>query len=112
MSSQVRSTEKGPPNASDTHREEQHINLNIDDVKSLDDAIVAGYDEWAKNAPLKWKADGLFENNVPIVVTSRFGQNTRIAVTNNEEEEAHNWNTERDFSKIAYLTFALATSIE
>jgi hypothetical protein len=92
--------------------EKQPIRLNLEDVKSLDEAMVEGYEEWARNAPAKWQTDGLFRKNVPIVITSRFGQNTRIAVPENEEEEAELWDRERDFSKVSFLTFALATSIE
>jgi hypothetical protein len=100
-------------NGTHTHnRDDPKVNLNMEDVKSLDTAIVAGYDDWVKKAPANWKADGLFRDNIPIVVTSRFGQSTEIAVPGNEEEEEHNWNTERDFSKVSFLTFALATSIE
>lgn len=86
--------------------------MNIEDLKTFDKAIVDGYKQWGADAPQKWKDDGLFRSSVPIVVTSRFGQNTRIAVEGNEASEARNWDTERDFTKVAYLTFALATSIE
>lgn len=94
------------------HRVDPTIRLNLEDVRSLDQAIVGGYEEWVEKAPPKWKADGLFEHNIPIVVTSRFGQDTAIAIPDNEEEEGNSWDTERDFSKVAFLTFALATSIE
>jgi hypothetical protein len=74
--------------------------------------IVDGYETWVRNAPEHWKTDGFLQDNSPVVVTSRFGQNARIAVPGNEEEEAEAWNLERDYSRISYLTFALATSIE
>jgi hypothetical protein len=92
--------------------ENRPIRLNLEDVKSLDVAMVEGYEEWKENAPATWQTDGLFRKNVPIVITSLFGQNTRIAVPENEAEEGVMWNAERDFSKVSFLTFALATSIE
>ena len=92
--------------------ENRPIRLNLEDVKSLDLAMVEGYEELQKNAPATWQTDGLFRKNVPIVITSLFGQNTRIGVPENEVEEAATWNAERDFSKVSFLTFALATSIE
>jgi hypothetical protein len=46
------------------------------------------------------------------VVTSRFGQNIQIAGWGNEAEEAEEWQRERDFSKLAFFTFAIATSIK
>ncbi len=74
--------------------------------------IVEGYREWVEDAPESWKADGFLTKNSPIIVTSRFGQNAAIVLQGNEEEEAAMWNVERDYSKIAYLTIALATLIE
>ena len=94
------------------YRKEQSIKLNLEDVKSFDQGIISGYKQWSAGAPQKWKDDGLFRNSVPIVVTSRFGQNTQIAVKGNEAEEAESWDRERDFTKVAFLTVALATSIE
>lgn len=78
----------------------------------LDRCIVNGYDEWVDKAPNHWKADRFLSHRVPIVVTSRFGQNARIATVGNEEQEAQNWELDRDYSKIAFLTVAIATSIE
>jgi hypothetical protein len=86
--------------------------LNLEGVKELDSLIVEGYEGWVRKAPDQWKADGFLERRSPILVTSRFGQNARIAIRGNEEEEAESWNLERDYSKISYLTFALATTIE
>lgn len=63
-------------------------------------------------APEHWKIDGFLEDNSPIVVTSRFGQNARIAAPGNEAQEAESWQSERDYSKFAFLTVAIATSIQ
>lgn len=73
---------------------------------------MAGYHEWVDNAPDHWKADGFLEDKSPIVVTSRFGQNARIATPGDEDYEADGWQLERDYSKLAFLTFAIATSIK
>lgn len=81
-------------------------------MKTLDRLIVDGYEEWVNDAPEEWKADGFIVRNSPIVVTSRYGQNAAIVVPGNEQREATSWDLERKHSKIAYLTFALATSIE
>jgi hypothetical protein len=98
----------------DTHlgRYDDVIRLNVENVKELSNEIIKGYDNWVKNAPQSWKADGFLERNSPIVITSRFGQNTPIAVLGNEEREADSWDTDRDYTKIAFMTIALATSIE
>jgi hypothetical protein len=94
------------------YRDDKTIKLNFEDVSALDEEIAKGYSVWVANAPQKWKTDGFLENNSPIVVTSRYGQNAAIAVLGKEDEEADIWDWERDFSKTAFLTFALATSIE
>lgn len=91
-------------------RDEDKIRLNFERTKELDKLIRRGYDKWVKEAPTRWKEDDFLKKHEPIVVTSRYGQNAAIAV--DEEAESESWSTERDFTKIEYLTFALATSIE
>jgi hypothetical protein len=86
--------------------------LNLEDVRNLDELIVDGYKDWVTEAPPEWKLDGFLTNKSPIVVTSCFGQNAKILVPGNEPDEAEGWNSERDYSKISFLTFALATSIK
>ena len=88
------------------------INLNFEDLQRLDTYIVQDYDDWVENAPDHWKVDGFLQNKSPIVVTSRFGQNARIATRGNETREASAWQLEQDYSKLAFVTFAIATSIE
>jgi hypothetical protein len=93
-------------------REDHTIGLNFEALTALHSLLVDGYDDWVDGAPSHWKKDGFLRNNKPIIITSRYGQNASIAVYGNEEQEAEDWNSERNYSKIAYLTFALATSIE
>lgn len=93
-------------------REEQKIKLNFEDLRDFDALLVRGYDDWVENAPEHWKADGFLSGNSPVVVTSRYGQNAEIALPNNQQREAVSWELDRDYSKIAFLTFALATKIE
>lgn len=93
-------------------REENDIRLNFENAKMLDRNIVEGYRNWVENAPDDWKTDGFLQGNCPIIITSRFRQNAAIAVLGNEETEAESWDLQRDYSKIAFLTVALATSIE
>ncbi|KAI0281316.1 hypothetical protein BC826DRAFT_974771 [Russula brevipes] len=72
---------------------------------------LAGYKAWVNKAPENWKADGFITRNSLIMVTSRYGQNARITLRGHEEDKAATWNAERDYSKVAHLTFALAMSI-
>ena len=78
----------------------------------FDHKISAGYREWVQGAPDSWKVDGFITHNSPIVVTSCFGQNAAIALEGNEDAEAQAWDRARDYSKIAFLTVAIATSIQ
>ena len=73
---------------------------------------MAGYRDWVDDAPDHWKVDGFLEDRSPIVVTSRFGQDARIAARGDEDREAESWESERDYSKLAFFTFAVATSIK
>ena len=94
------------------NRNERSIRLNFENVKCLDSLVLEGYKDWVENAPDHWRIDGFIDKRSPIVVTSRFGQNARIAVPGKEDEESNAWGLERDFSKLAFFTFALATSIK
>lgn len=93
-------------------RDEQSISLNFEDVRALHLLILDGYHSWVDNAPNSWKKDLFLQSNSPILITSRYGQNASIALPNNNSDEADAWHRERDYSKVAFLTFALATSIE
>jgi hypothetical protein len=81
-------------------------------LSELDDLIVGGYQEWVHAAPDEWKFDGFLIDNSPIVVTSRYGQNAAIALEGNSRAEARAWDRDRDYSRIAFLTVAIATTIE
>jgi hypothetical protein len=94
------------------YRSDSIIKLNFEELKSLDELLVASFDRWVHDAPEHWKADRFLLDNAPLVVTSCFGQNVEIAVPGNEAQEALNWYGERDYNKIAFLTVALATSIK
>ncbi|KAI9433362.1 hypothetical protein H4582DRAFT_2061155 [Lactarius indigo] len=88
------------------------IKLNQRNARQLDELMLEGYEEWVENAPSSWKKDGFLEKHSPIVVTSRYGQNVEIGEVGNEKVEASNWEKERDYSKVAFTTVALATLIE
>lgn len=88
------------------------IRLNFEAVKKLDELISDGYDAWVDSAPPRWRADKFLQHSSPILVTSRYGQDARIAIPGCEAEEAAAWQSDRDYSKIAFLTVAIATSIE
>jgi hypothetical protein len=88
------------------------VRLNMELLAQLDDLIVAGFHDWVDAAPESWKRDRFLTENSPIVVTSCYGQNAAIALEGNRRAEAAAWDRDRDYSKIAFLTVAIATSIQ
>jgi hypothetical protein len=81
-------------------------------MKRLDRMIVRSYADWIGDAPEEYKAEDLFTSRVPVAITSRFGQNQELASSIElRTEEQHNWARDRDYSRIRYLTIALATHI-
>ena len=81
-------------------------------MKALDLEIINSYHSWLDDAPRDYIEDNFFKSRVPIAITSRFGQNQRLAESpRDREEELFNWARDRDYSRIRYVTLALATHI-
>jgi hypothetical protein len=94
---------------SDEHR---RINLNFATLKNLDQAIVNLYEDWIENATDQYTEDSFFPTRRPVAVTSRFGQNQKLADTQELRiEERGNWARECDYKRIRFLTIALATHL-
>jgi hypothetical protein len=62
-------------------------------------------------APIGWKRDGFLENNSPVGVTIRYGQNQPLLVNGAFDVERANWDNDRDYRHIRQFTFSLATHI-
>ena len=107
----ARSTERGGEPPSTSRRRHDTIRLNFESLEALDRLLVDGLSDFVNGAPDDWRRDGFLVDRSPIVVTSRFGQNARVGIEGNELNEALEWQLERDYSKIAFLTVAIATSI-
>lgn len=84
----------------------------MNNVKLLDEYLTGGFRQWVDDSPDHWKEDGFLTDNSPIIVTSCFGQNAVIAIEGNEDTEAAAWDRDRDYSKITFLSVAIATSIK
>lgn len=71
------------------------------------------YDDFVANAPPSWLKDGWLQQHIPISVACRYGQNQPIASTDRHalRVEARNWNLERDYTNIRYMSMAIATHI-
>jgi hypothetical protein len=81
-------------------------------MKALDVAIVDHYHNWVNCAPRDYVEDEFFSTRIPVAVTSRFGQNQQLSQTaTHRQVERLNWTNDKDYSRIRYVTLALATHI-
>jgi hypothetical protein len=89
------------------------ITLRLDDLKLLHQNIVSNWEAWVQESPPSWKADGWLQSHVPLSVACRYGQNQPIASSNPNARsvEERNWQVEREYSNIRYLSMAIATDL-
>ncbi|KAG2365886.1 hypothetical protein BDR07DRAFT_1373987 [Suillus spraguei] len=89
------------------------VDLRLEDLQALHRYIVSDWDEWVHNAPASWKNDGWLQSRVPLSIACRYGQNQAIASldpTARGVEEA-NWQAERQYTNIRYMSVAIATDL-
>ncbi|KAG2029409.1 hypothetical protein BDR03DRAFT_1018433 [Suillus americanus] len=89
----------------------RQIVLRLVDVQDLHAAFRTKWRNWVRRAPDAWKQDGFLENNSPVGVTIRYGQNQPLLVGGAFDVEAANWDSDRDYKHIKQFTFSLATHI-
>ncbi|KAG0697442.1 hypothetical protein DFH29DRAFT_1003759 [Suillus ampliporus] len=93
--------------------DQRTITLRLQDVLLLNRMMDIQYDDFVANAPASWVKDGWLQQHIPVSVACRYGQNQPIASTDRQalRVEARNWNLERDYTHIRYLSMAVATHI-
>ncbi|KAG2737670.1 hypothetical protein P692DRAFT_20883334, partial [Suillus brevipes Sb2] len=89
----------------------RHIVLRLVDAKNLHAAFHTKWRNWVDRAPVAWKQDGFLQNNSPVGVTIRYGQNQPLRVNGAFDVEGTNWENDRDYKHIRQFTFSLATHI-
>ncbi|KAG1772198.1 hypothetical protein EV702DRAFT_1048672 [Suillus placidus] len=78
------------------------ITLRLQDALHLNRLMIDQYDKFVANAPADWLKDGwLQQHNQPIVSNDNHAHHV----------EAQNWNLERDYANVRYLSMAVATHI-
>lgn len=88
------------------------MHLNLVMMKDFNVQIKRDYHRWVAAAPDDWKSDDFLTGRVPVAVTSRYGQNQPLGMLNTDEtEEGDNWEHDRQFSHIRYISIALATHL-
>ncbi len=83
------------------------LDLNLEKLRLLDRAIRHRYVTWVDKAPEGYTEDNFFKERIPIIVTTTYGQNQQLG--REPGEESINWGRDRDYSKVRFMTVALAT---
>lgn len=84
-------------------------NLNIEQGKAVENAIIAEWEKWINGAPPEYKVKGIVDN-LPLVFTVLYGQDQKVDHVDNRDEEAKAWNDALDLPMIRTMTFALAST--
>ncbi|CCM06664.1 uncharacterized protein FIBRA_08949 [Fibroporia radiculosa] len=90
--------------------EHGHINLNVQQLKQIS-KLFKTWGDWVAAAPNHYRQDPFFRTHSPISVTCRYGQNQPICVPRQSAYEASIWDRERDYSKIRFVSMAIATHL-
>lgn len=69
------------------------------------------WDSYIEQVPQTWLVDKFFVNNVPIIISCRYGQNERVGVTGTMHRELQQWAEARTWNKIRQVTVSIATEI-
>jgi hypothetical protein len=94
-----------------SHRE-RVVRLKLRKLLDLDRMITNEYENWVREAPEEYREDSFLEDRYPVAVTSRYGQNQELGLqTDDMEEEGINWNRDRQFNRIRYMSVAIATHL-
>lgn len=91
--------------------EHPDIELTHNEVQEIDKRFAEEWHKFVRDMPAEWKEDKFFLHHKPIIMSQRYGQNTPIAVAGNIVSEATQWQEERSWSGMKYVSMALATEI-
>ncbi|KAH9828613.1 uncharacterized protein C8Q71DRAFT_912237 [Rhodofomes roseus] len=87
------------------------IELTHEDVVHIDDTFEAEWRTFVHEMPAAWKKDKFFIHHKPIIMSQRYGQNTPIAVENAIDRETQQWQEERAWGAMKYVSMAVATEL-
>jgi hypothetical protein len=85
--------------------------FKLHEVRSVHDVMGEVYDRWVAKAPRGWFKNNFFRDSRPIIISCVYGQNQPIcpADVDSYRVERRAWREERDYSKIKYLSLAIAS---
>jgi hypothetical protein len=85
--------------------------LTIPKLHTLNSIIKRHYYLWVRGAPESYHTDDFLQSRVPITVTSEYGQNQEFGIRSRTALDQSNWSKDRDYTKIRYITLAVATHL-
>ncbi|KAI6038200.1 hypothetical protein EDC04DRAFT_2896706 [Pisolithus marmoratus] len=96
------------------HEAEEKIvhEMRLIDVQKLHRKIAQEYYRFVANAPDEWKECRFLEDNAPVTISVRYGQNQGICQRGDSEVEAEHWQRLHRYARVRTLTVALATHIQ
>ena len=90
--------------------------MHRQDVHLLHTSMVDEWDDWVRSAITSnatgWRNNAFLQENVPIAISVRYGQNQQVCRTQDRREEADHWQRIHDYSQMHTMTFAIATHIQ
>jgi hypothetical protein len=93
-------------------RSEETIVLSLQESRKFSRNMAFLWNTFVGLAPDEWKDDGFLASHLPTSITCRYGQNQQICQEDTLDQEADCWHSERNYEKIDFLSFALATDIQ
>ena len=86
--------------------------MNLDNVQEIHETFADEWTKFVEEMPAAWKADQFFVHHKPVIISSRFGQNTPIGVPLMLSKEAEKWDDTRTWSELKYVSMAIASEIQ
>ncbi|KAF8121160.1 hypothetical protein EV363DRAFT_1302449 [Boletus edulis] len=87
------------------------LELTLPQLRLLHAQLRASWPAWVQRAPDSWKTDGFLNNNSPVALTVRYGQNQPIYSPSDERLRAsirHSWERDHDLTHVRSLSFSIA----
>ena len=75
-------------------------------LRELDQLVQYNYEDWINQAPVTYTEDTFVQDRKPIIVTSQYGQDQVMVES---PDDAESWRRHRDFSKVHYMSVAIAS---
>lgn len=94
------------------YSQEHSLSLRLTDVQAFDQQWSGTWATFVHNMPSAWKQDSFFLEHTPIVMSCRYGQNQPVGLPNTLVDAARQWNEERHWEDIKYVSMAIATHFE